>query len=68
RMIKYGLFSLAIGVILLILAMPITMAIIGQRPISEVAVVAGLYTYSGYAICAVGLLLIIVGIIKRSND
>ncbi len=68
RLIKYGLLSLAIGAILLILAMPVTMAIIGQRPISEVAIVAGLYTYSGYVIGAVGLLLIIVGIIKRSND
>ena len=64
RVIKYGLLSLAIGVILLMLAMPVTMAIIGQRPISEVAIVAGLYTYSGYAISAAGLVLIIVGLIK----
>ena len=67
RMIGFGLVSMAIGAVLLILAMPVTMAIIGHRPFSEVAVIAALYTYSGYAITAVGLLLILVGIIKRPN-
>ena len=67
RLIRAGAISIVIAVVILITSIPIGMSMLGKGSVNNLLLVMAIYKYVGYALGAVGLVLLLAGLLSKSG-